>query len=256
MIRSVLTNSNTSAYALTKAGLAVGASFLGATLVAIVLGWSALGNTHSLNKETRSLVSGLEQVVKYQKQQLIETKEANCKLKLYDILSAHAGSLLFKKLKVLNSFFEKGITHTLEIVESIPSAKVCTSISKIVGKSSKKFLGGLTPSDIEYANKVLGEVLETSMPEKYSKKKIKNHKHKSRNNLEKQIEPKEITPGGQNTVTTTEVKTLPVTSNQESKESQNEEIKQLEKIEQSEKKCLLEIGLNPKILKSEVKICQ
>lgn len=256
MIRSVLTNSNTSAYALTKAGLAIGAGFLGASLVAILLGWIALGNTHSLTRR-------LESVVNYQKHQIIETKEANCKLKLYDILSGRAGTLLFRKLHALNPFFEKGISHTLEIVESIPSIKVCTSIFKepknSVGKNSKKLLGGLTPSDIKYANKVLGEVLETTMKKNIEGRKLKVPNHHRKNKIDKQkngVSNQRISPTNTlSTISPPTSITVPIENKEEQKipESNIESENKPEEIKNEN--CLLEISLNPKILKSEVKVC-
>lgn len=256
MIRTVRVGDKTG-YLITKSGLAVGAAFLGAAVMGAVISWIALGNTNSL-------VDKLENVVGSQKMQVIEAKEANCKLKLYDILSGRAGTVLFKKANVLSPLFERGITHTLEIVESIPSNKNCTSFLKNPKSGSKKQSGGLTPSDIRYANQVLGEVLEEPrglqhrQEEKIKRKSNKNIKRKHHKNYLPNTKKnnKEET---NNSITSPPLPVLPslppIPSAVESKHEKHEEKREEHKEKKQEnKKCIAEADVE---LHSshELKIC-
>jgi hypothetical protein len=270
LIRTVLTNSSATAYALTKSGLAIGAAFLGGVVVSIAIGWSALNNTHSLNSENRRLVSRLENVVMYQKTQISEAREANCKLKLYDVLSGRAGTILFKKAKVINKTFEEGINHTLEVVESIPAKKNCTAIFIESKGKKKKQIGGLTPSDIKNANIVLGEILEEPRAQRHNESKAqKKFEHKKFTNhnafrlhrgAHKKKVPSVITSPPAPIVISapTQTASSPVTAESSKHEKREEKKEERENIKQEKKneKCAAEVSVGNRIgLEQELKIC-
>lgn len=238
-------------FLITKAGLALGAGFLGAVIMAVIVGWVALGRTQDISE--------------HQKTQINEAREANCKLKLYDVLSGRAGTLLFKKAHVINQFFEKGINHTLEIVESIPSERNCTGIFVEPKGKAKKQTGGLTPSDIRYANEVLGEILEEP----------RGFQRRNENKVEKNMEQKKSVPKQKKNSSTkkkenssSEIITTPpvpinipsspypisapaVENNNNGNHEEKKEKHQEKKQEENNKNCIIEIS----VLNKELKVC-
>jgi hypothetical protein len=258
-------------FLITKAGLAIGAALFGALVVSIAIGWAAFNNTHSLNDENRRLVSRLENVVMHQKTQIAEAREANCKLKLYDVLSGRAGTLLFKKAHVINRFFEEGIAHTLEIVESIPAEKNCTGIFVEPRGKKKKQTGGLTPSDIKYANGVLGEILEEPRGfQRRNENKVKKNIERKRNLLHKkkalrkkrvsthEIPQTQNSAAGSNTITSPPVPVIPVITPAPIPpvvESKHEE-KENDQKEKKQEKCAVEIKIGDKNnFNQKLKVC-
>jgi hypothetical protein len=271
-----------SGYLITKSGLALGFGSLGAVIASIVIGWITLSNTNSLNRDNKNLVNKLEH-------QVMEAREANCKLKLYDVLSGRAGTLLFKKAHVINPFFEKGINHTIEIVESIPSEKNCTGIFVVPkGGGKKQQVGGLTLSDIKYANEVLGEILyEPRGFQKRNEKKVQNSiEHKKSVLTHNQIRKKKrrqksgksqakvrqkkkqdkttstiISPPAPVTFpASSQVPPAPVAAEsikhekREEKKKEREENNQGDKEENKNQKCSVEVTIHGKI-SQELKIC-
>lgn len=273
MIRAVKIGDK-NGFLITKGGLAIGAAFLGAVIMGLIVGWIALGRTHSLSNEDRELVMKLQNISAYQKNQINEAREANCKLKLYDVLSGKAGTVLFKKAHVLGKLFEEGINHTLEVVESIPSAKNCTGIFSEPKGKNKKQTGGLTPSDIKYANKVLGEILEEprGFQRRNESEVKKNIEHKQflfplkKKNHKKNSSKKKKNTVGAITNPTGPIEITPISPQNsepaaaESSKHEKREMKKQEheekKQEKREEKCAIEVKVGEKIgLGQELKVC-
>jgi hypothetical protein len=83
-------------------------------------------NQHEAHRARQQAVTNHAQIA-FNRQQISLEQDAYCKLKLYDLVTGAAGSMLFRHLGVLESGSPQAeaVAHALRLVASIPSGKRC-----------------------------------------------------------------------------------------------------------------------------------